>query len=287
MYKPIIKYYKFYYCLGVTKNIQNYYMAGFNDIDYEPRLTNIITDISQERDEFVSLIRSLNELIENIKEEKEPLELNDVYNKVHQLERHSVSKIERFETIKKIAYSISELCTYKIHLKQITDGPNPHENVVKHIQHIVELKKRLLEDVIENNERKRGAPYGTLMAIGNTVIANNISMYEQLGLPLEYFQYIIQKCDEIKQISAETLNILENIFPETLRELMRVSNNKNLSFGLEGICKTYLRKNNLDLSQVPQECLDVINAPFTEKRGGRRKSRKNRKSRKSRKSRKH
>ena len=258
------------------------------NLDYEPRLTNIITDISKERDEFDSLIRYLNGLIENIKKEEEPLELNDVYNKVHQLERHSVSKIERFETIQKFAYYISELCTYKIHLKQITDGPNPHENVVKHIQHIVELKKRLLEFVIENNERKRGAPYGTLMAIGNMVIKYNISMYGQLGLPLEHFESIIRSCNSIQQISAETLNMLENIFPETLRELMRVSNEKNLSFGLEGICKTYLRKNknNLDLSQVPQECLDVINAPFSKKKGGRRKSRKNRKSRKSRKSRK-
>lgn len=264
-------------------------MAGFNDTDYEPRLTKIITKISQEHEDVVDLIHDLGRIIENIKKEEEPLELNDIYKNVHRLETDSASKIVRFETIKKFAYSISELCTYKIHLKQITDNPNSSKNVVKHIQYIVELKKILLETLIENNEDKsRTAPYGTLMAIGNMVIKYNISIYGQLGLPLNHFQYIKQKCDEIQQISTETLNILENRFPETLRELMRVSNEKNLSFGLEGLCKKRLRKNedNLDLSQVPEECLDVINAPFNEKKGGRRKSRKNRKNRKSRKSRK-
>ena len=276
MYKPyffaIIKYISFIVVLGVTKNIQNYYMAGFNEPEYETELDPVITKISQERGEFDSLIHDLNILIEDIKNEEEPLELNDVYNKVSELKRDVMPKIERFETIKKLSEHIANLCDLKIKLSDNDQSVSKKDVYDKTIA---------LESLIEQNESKRRLkPFGTLMRVGQSVIMTRMSHPE--------LRAIKQKCDDIKQNSINTLKTLEQSLSETLRELMRVSNEKNLSFGLEGICKTYLRKNkdNLDLSQVPQECLDVINAPFIEKGGGRRKSRKNRKSRKSRKSRK-
>ena len=253
----------------MTKNIQNYYMAGFNEPGYETELDPVITKISQERGEFDSLIRSLNELIENIKKEEEPLELNHVYNKVSELKQDVMPKIERFETIKKLSEHIAELCKYKLELEQLKN------------KRIFYDKIKSFESFMEQNESKRRLkPFGTLMRVGQVVITTHMSRRELTAIK--------QKCDDIKKNSINTLKMLEQSFPETLRELMRVSNEKNSSFGLEGLCKTYLRKNkdNLDLSQVPQECLDVINTPFNEKKGGRRKSRKNRKSRKSRKSRK-
>jgi len=256
-------------------------MAGFNEPGYETELDPVITKISQERDEFDSLIRSLNEVIENIKIEEEPLELNGVYNKVSELKQDVMPKIERFRTIKKLSEHIAELCKYKLELEQLKNNQKIRKHIIDVVERIFSNKIKSFESFMEQNESKRRLkPFGTLMRVGQSVIMTRMSRQELTA--------IIQKCDIIQQNSINTLKMLEQLFPETLKELMRVSNEKNLSFGLEGLCKKRLRKNedNLDLSQVPEECLDVINAPFDKKKGGRRKSRKNRKSRKSRKSRK-
>ena len=204
--------------------------------------------------------------------------INSMYDEVDKLKKDTNYTLRTSKIIKDMSTYIKKLLECRI--SNIQDQSKCDDIVNnKQIFNSVDTPTNSRADYVIK------ALVNTSRIISTNIEGNRDTLTIALNRKLIEVKRILEKSTMIIELSEKILNKLD----EYLTEL----NNKTLSFGLQGRIKTLIRQDEPDLSELPEEIRDVINAPYTnvphteehqwkpEKRGGRKlKSRKSRKSRK-------
>ena len=72
----------------------------------------------------------------------------------------------------------------------------------------------------------------------------------------------LRELRRFEPVANRIKELLEHEIPNKFDILMQTVNNKQLSFGLEGRLKRHIRDTNPDLTDIPEEARDIINAPY-------------------------
>ena len=258
-------------------------------------LQKAINNISHQYDYVILAVKKLKGIINDTKSQKEPTDLEVIHNEyLPRITKDNNEVTEDFRNSIKMSEAIDNLSESKLELIRLEEHPQENLEEINNIRRIINNNKVALENIINDKSIRLRDFIRKLIISGTGLLIDRPMTQGEL-------RYISDKCKIIKKISTDGIVLTEQLIPNLLNEALKAINNHNLGFGLQGHIKNYIRKNkdNLDLSEIPEEYRDVINAPFTtvpyteqnqpdftvsNKKGGRR-SRKSRKGRKSRKNR--